>query len=157
MLCSHISQATEQNTFGQLSRRMYVLIEYVVYYKIKRSAHIWHITLKYLIRIYRNLQPIQIQSVIGGEVFLGIGIFVLLLLTSRESHSLEISKCLCTRRIQSLSTIVAYQSLVLREKVYILLFCFHAYSPNSFLIQSYPFSSSSKANSGPAVFTIRPL
>jgi hypothetical protein len=33
----------------------------------------------------------------------------------------------------------------------------HAHSPSSFLIQSYPFSSSSNASSGPAVFTIRPL
>ena len=56
-----------------------------------------------------------------------------------------------------MTRLLADHGFRLREEIYVLLFYIHRYSPTSFLIQSYPFSSSSKASSGPAVFTIRPL
>ena len=73
------------------------------------------------------------------------------------ADSLKIGKGSSTRRIQHFSAMFADHSFRLREEFYILLFRIHRHSPTSFFIQSYPFSSSSRASSGPAVFTIRPL
>ncbi len=157
MLFGKVLQATQQDTFRQLGLGQCLAIKSIVHHEIKRSAHVRNIALEYFIRIYRNIQTIQVQSIIGSEQLGHIGIFVLLLLGRGKTQAFKVGKSFGTRCIHHLRAMPAYQGFALTEEVNILLFRFHAYSPISFLIQSNPRFSISNANSGPAVFTIRPL
>ena len=115
---------------------MYVFVKCIVYHKIEGSAHIRDIALEHFVRIDRKLQTVQVQSVVGSKILAHLRVFILFLLACRESQTFEVGKGFCTRSIQHLCTMPANHRLTLREKINILLFCFHAYSPNSFFIQS---------------------
>ena len=157
MFRSNFFEAAEDDSFRQMSFRKHFIIKCVVYHKIQGCAHIRDIALKHFVRIDRNLKAVKVQTVIGLEILAYIRVFILLHLTGRESETLKIGKSSRTGCIQHFRTMLADHGFRLREEIYVLLFYIHRYSPTSFLIQSYPFSSSSKASSGPAVFTIRPL
>ena len=157
MLPGHLFQAAKYHAFRQTTFGKGLVIESIIHHKIQGSAHIRHIALEHFIRIDRNSQAIQVQTKVWFKILAYIRIFVLLHFAGRESDSLKIGKGSSTRRIQHFSAMFADHSFRLREEFYILLFRIHRHSPTSFFIQSYPFSSSSRASSGPAVFTIRPL
>jgi len=105
--------------------RQSLVIESIIHNKVKGGAHIRHIALEYFVGINRNLQPVQVQSVIGFKELADIGIFIFLRLTGRKSKPLEVGKCSGTRSIQRFGAMAAYHRLRLGEKVYILLLYTH--------------------------------
>ena len=156
MFCCQFLQATEQYTFRKVSLRQSLAIESIVHHEVKGRTHVWYIALEHFIRIDRNVETIQVQTVIRCKEFGRIGIFIFFLFGRREAQTFEISKSFGTRRIHHLGAVPTNHGFALGKEVNILLFRFH-HSPNSFLIQSKPRFSISNANSGPAVLTIRPL
>ena len=100
-------------------------IESVVHNKVKGSAHIRHIAFEYFIGVDRNVQTVQVQTVVGFKELADIGIFVFLRLTGRKTKPLEIGKRGRTRGVQHLGTVAAYHRFRLGEKVYILLLYTH--------------------------------
>ena len=136
ILAGHVLQASENHPFRQRRIRLFLCIESIVHHKVKRCTQIRDITFKYLIRINRNSQTVKVQPIVGSKIFAHIGILVLFLLTGREAKLLKMSERLSARSIQHIHAMLADRRLILREKINILLFCFHAHSPNSFLIQS---------------------
>ena len=124
-LFRHFLEATEDNALRQMRLRQSLVIESIIHNKVKGGAHIRHIALEYFVGINRNLQPVQVQSVIGFKELADIGIFIFLRLTGRKAKPLEVGKCSGTRSIQRFGAMAAYHRLRLGEKVYILLLYTH--------------------------------
>ena len=125
MLLCHIAQTAEEHSLGQGGRGLYVLVEGIVDHEVERSAHVGHIALEHLVGIDRYLQPVEVEAIVGSEAIAYLCVFVLFLLSRGETCPFEIGKGPCPGRIQHLGAVPADHCLTLREKVDILLFCFH--------------------------------
>ena len=125
MPVGHLLQTSEDDAFGQMRLRQCLVIESIVHHKVKGSAHIRHIALKYLIRIDGYVQAVQVQPVIRFKELADIGIFIFLYLTGWKTKPFEVGKCSGTRSIQHFGAVTAYHRFRLGEKVYILLLYTH--------------------------------
>ena len=125
MLLGKILQATQQDTFGQLGLGQCLVVKGIVHHEIEQCAHVRNIALEHFVRIYRDVQPVQVQPIVRGEQLGHIGIFVLLLFGRRETQAFKVGKSVGARRIHHLGAMPAYQGFALTEQVNILLFCFH--------------------------------
>ena len=85
ILFRQLFQAAKQHSFRQLCLRQSLTIKSIVYYKIKSGTHIRYIALEHFIRIHRNVESVQIQTIIRLEQLAHIRIFILLLFAGRET------------------------------------------------------------------------
>ncbi len=96
--------------------RQSLAIKSIVHHKIKSSTHIRYIALEHFIRIHRNVQPVQIQTIIRLEQLADIRIFILLLLTGGKPNFSNLRKLAARGSVQHLGTMPANHRLTFGEK-----------------------------------------
>ena len=84
-----VLQRTDDNTLRQMSLGFFVLIESVINYEIEARRQVGHVATEGVVRVDRNLEPVQVQAVIGGEERLHVGILVALDFPSGETIRCE--------------------------------------------------------------------
>ena len=113
-----------------------VVVEHIVNHEVKAGAQVGHIATEGLVGIYRNLETINVHTVVRLKELLNIGILISLYLSRWEALLAEVLKGLIANSVQSLWGMTFNHACSLLVEFYILLFACHYSSPISSLIQS---------------------
>ena len=111
-------------------------IEHIIHYEVETCGEVRHITAEGLIRVDRNQQTIQVQTVVRLKELLHVGIFVTLHLSGGETIRHQALKGLVAHGIHHVTAVLMNHRATLLVQVNILLFATHYSSPISSLIQS---------------------
>ena len=127
ILLRRFTQRADDHSLGQGHRRLYLAVKGIVHHKVERGAQIGNIALEHFIRIDRNVQTIQVHSVIGCKGCRYIGVLVALHLLRGKSLLKKILKRLFAQSIQNRSTMAVDHRAALAEQIDILLFAIHSF------------------------------
>ena len=120
MLLGEGFQASHVNALGQKCLRKHLVVEGVVHHEIEQGAQVGHVALEHVVGVHGDGKPLQVQSVIGSERLLDVGIFVVLALRRGKALPLEAGQRRCAQRVHRGGAIAADQVLALGEQLYIL-------------------------------------
>ena len=130
------SNRTNDDVLWQMSLRQCFVIERIIDYEIETRTQVRHITTKGVIRIDRNLQSLEVQTIVWCKEGLQVSVFITLYLPAGETSRLEMLKSLITNSIHQCGRMVENHLPTLLIQFYILLLATHYSSPISSLIQS---------------------
>ena len=107
ILLSLFLQRTDNNTLGKQSLGFVLGIEAIIDNKIERRTQIRHIALECVVRIDRNVETVDIQSIVGFEELHHVSIFISLHLLGGKSLTLEVLVSLITHGVHDIRTMTA--------------------------------------------------
>ena len=124
-LLGKLLQRAYDDALGQFLLGHCLGVEAVVHHEIERCAQVGHVAAECLIRVYRNLEAVEVQSVVGSEERRHVGIFVSLHLLRGESESLEVLECSVSQVVHHARGVLHYHLAALLIEFYVLFFALH--------------------------------
>ena len=137
IFCGISVKRTHIYAFGKRRFGQQTAVESIIHHKIERRTEVRDIAAESVVRIHRNVQTVEIESIIRTEYPVDIGIFIFLHLTCGESETAEVVESLVAHGIESRRAVTEQRLTSRLVKVYILFLASHNHSsPISALIQS---------------------
>ena len=78
MVVRRVAKTLHDDALGQLRLRQCLLIELVIDDKIERSAEVGHIAMEDIIRVDRDVDAVDVQSIVGRKELLHVGVLIAL-------------------------------------------------------------------------------
>ena len=113
-------QGADDNSFGQMTLRQGLGIEHIVHHEIQRGTQVGYVAVEGIVGVDGYVEPIEVQSVVGREELVDVGIFIALHLSGREAAGRELPEGLLAHGIHHGTAVPANQLARLLIEVYIL-------------------------------------
>ena len=120
-----ILQRTDNHAFRQVPFGFLVVIENVVDHKVQAGGKVRYVATERVVRVDRNLEAIQVQTIVRGEERLNVGILVAFDFSSGETIRCETLESRVTHGVHHVAAVLADHPATLLIEINILLFCFH--------------------------------
>ena len=104
-----VLQGADDNSFGQMTLRQGLGIEHIVHHEIQRGTQVRHVAAEGIVGVDGYVEPIEVQSVVGCEELVDVGIFIALHLSGREAAGRELPECLLAHGIHHGTAVPANQ------------------------------------------------
>ena len=123
MVVCCVAKTLQDDALGQLCLRQRFLVELVIDDKIERSAEVGHIAMEDIIRVDRDVDAVDVQSIVGRKELLHVGVLIALDLARREALPLEVLISLVAQCVERRCAVLSNHLPGLAVEVDILLFC----------------------------------